>query len=135
MESDRFTCFTPATLFFPNTNGYLNWDTFLSSNFVMRSIFAKRKSSVTNVRLFTVSKKYCDINLCMLRSSINIQLQCIKRSNTWEETCKYFSLSISTFSISSVLVTYPYCSWLRINWINILENSQTQQYRQSLFLT
>ena len=135
MESDRFICFTRASLFFPDTNGYLNWDTFLSSNFVTRSIFAKRKSSVTNVRLFTVSKKYCDINLCMLRSSINIELQCIKRSNTWEETCKYFSLPISTFSISSVLVTHPWCSLLRINWINILENSQTQQYRQLLFLT
>ena len=135
MESDRFTCFTLATLFFPNTNGYLNWDTFLSSNFIMRSIFAKRKSSVTNVRLFTVSKKYCDINLCMLRPSISIHLQCIKRSNTWEESCKYFSLPISTFSISSVLVTHPYCSWFRINWINILENSLSQQYRQSLFLT
>ena len=45
--------------FFPNTNGYLNWDTFFSSNYVMGSILAKRKSSVTNLRLLiiTVSSK------------------------------------------------------------------------------
>ena len=46
---------TRASLFFPNTNGYLNWNTFLSSNFVMRSIFAKMKSSVTNVTLFIIT--------------------------------------------------------------------------------
>ena len=46
---------THASLFFPNTNGYLNWNTFLSSNFVMRSIFAKMKSSVTNVTLFIIT--------------------------------------------------------------------------------
>ena len=50
--------------------------TLLSSNFVMLSIFAKMKSSVTNVTLFIIT----NINLCMLRSSINIQLQCIERS-------------------------------------------------------
>ena len=32
---------TRASLFFPNTNDNLNWDTFLSSNFVMHSTFAK----------------------------------------------------------------------------------------------
>ena len=46
---------TRASLFFPNTNGYLNWDTFVSSNFVMRFIFAKMKSSVTNVTLFIIT--------------------------------------------------------------------------------
>ena len=44
-----------ASLFFPNSNGYLNWDPFLSSNFVMRSTFAKLKSSVTNVTLFMIT--------------------------------------------------------------------------------
>ena len=67
---------TCASVFFPNSNGYLNWDTFLSSNF-----FAKMKSSVTNVTLFIITTvpKYCNINLCMLRSSINIQLAWIAR--------------------------------------------------------
>ena len=46
---------TRVSLFFPNTNGYLKWDTFLSSNFVMRSIFAKMKPSVTNVTLFIIT--------------------------------------------------------------------------------
>ena len=32
-----------------------NFATFLSSNFVMRSIFAKIKSSVTNVTLFIIT--------------------------------------------------------------------------------
>ena len=46
----------------------------------MRSVFAKMKSSVTNVTLLIItdSSKYCKINLFMLRSSINIQ--CIQRS-------------------------------------------------------
>ena len=45
--------------------------TLLSSNFVMLSIFVKMKSSVTNVTLFIIT----NINLCMLCSSINIQLK------------------------------------------------------------
>ena len=46
---------TRASPFLPNSNGYLNWNTFLSSNFVMHSIFAKMKSSVTNVTLFIIT--------------------------------------------------------------------------------
>ena len=47
---------TRASLFFSNTNGYLNWNRFLSSNFVMRFIFAKMKPSVINVTLFTITE-------------------------------------------------------------------------------
>ena len=79
-----------GSVFLYNTLGYLNWDKFLSSNFVMPSIFATRKSSVTNVRLFAVTK-YCKINRCILRSSINIKLQCIKRSvkHCWQKGANF----------------------------------------------
>ena len=56
-------------------SSYLNWDKFLSSNLYYGFHFREKESSITNVRLLTLSViKYCNINImmCMLRSYINI---------------------------------------------------------------
>ena len=39
---------TRASLFFPNTNGYLNWDTFLSSN--LSNAFHFRENEIINYK-------------------------------------------------------------------------------------
>ena len=96
--------------------GYLNWDKFLSSNFVMLSMYRlqltttkflkfvyldrpfilntnwpnpsyhivcyRTKAIISYQRETIYSTKYVrTISMCMLRFSINIQLQCIKRND------------------------------------------------------
>ena len=55
-------------------SSYLNWETFLSSNFVMGSIFAKRNHQLQTWDYLLSIIRCCNVNImmCMLRCSINI---------------------------------------------------------------
>ena len=65
---------TRASMVFPNTNGYLNWNTFLSSNFVMRQIFAKMKSSVSSVAKVRYTGKLFQSTPFITDTSIDLEL-------------------------------------------------------------
>ena len=63
---------TRASLFLPLLTGVRS--SVLTSDFVIRSIFAKGNHQLQTWDYLLSVTKYCNINVCMLRSSINIQL-------------------------------------------------------------
>ena len=108
---------TRASLFFPNSNAYLNWDTFLSSNFVM--LFHFRENEIIQLKKGTVFIITDSTNLCMLRSSINIQLARMARKIlvTFATFAIFADISgpflVSSFSRSGILLHLLFLRFLR----------------------